>query len=127
MVDGYIQFLTKDIQSKQSILTAASQEQYESTRQLLQRQILQINGFDIWKIATASVDQGGFLQLSFKNGHKEKWNIVSHWNNILLPKPSTTPIVQAAREKEAKLQEQINKESYFGGSVIVEYAPSAVI
>lgn len=127
VVDGYIQFLTKDIQSKQSILTAASQEQYESTRQLLQRQILQINGFDIWKIATASVDQGGFLQLSFKNGHKEKWNIVSHWNNILLPKPSTTPIVQAAREKEAKLQEQINKESYFGGSVIVEYAPSAVI
>ncbi len=125
VVDGYIQFLAKNPQTEQPILSVPSQKKYDDTRQLLQRQILWIKGFDIWKITTASVDTSWVLQLTFKDGHRERWNIISHWNDVLLPKPSTTTIIQAARENELRLQEEMNRESYFGGSVVFEYMPAA--
>jgi hypothetical protein len=101
--------------------------QYQEIRGKIYTLIAQTPDFDIKKLQTVQLDKNGILHLNYKGNTSHTFNITESWNNILLPKPLPTAIVQATRDKQVKLQEQMNRESYLGGSVIVEYMPAAAI
>lgn len=112
VVDSYIQFLAKNPQTRQALLNPESQKQYDVIRKQLQKRIITLPGFDPWKIVSANTDNEGFLILNLKGGKVEKWNIVSNWNDISIPKPSTESIHKKTQQGIESLDKSMEHESY---------------
>lgn len=82
--------------------------------------ISQSKNFDKNNVHTAIITSG-ILIITNKDGKNVAFNLVDLWKDVFMESQKAV-IVKKVREEERKLQDIVAKESFYGGSVILEYS-----
>lgn len=78
------------------------------------------------EIEHATIDANGALRVISKN--KQTHTIFLHdiWDNALLS-PEKKKVIKETKEKEQKLQNDVAKEAFYGGNMVIEYLPGVAV
>lgn len=103
-------------------------EKFNSARKEILKKIILLAQKNGGNILEANIDTNGIFHIHFENGEKQTLNIIEEWKRLTISEQEQK-IQQSTREKEKKLQDEVAKEAFFGGSVVAEYisAPSLVV
>lgn len=77
-------------------------------------------------IASMQIFETGVLEVVFEDGSVETINIIAEWDERIFG-PERAAVYRETRQQEEKLQEKVAKESFFHGSVVVEYVAGSAV
>lgn len=109
------------------VLKPMEDAEYMRIRTLVFQYLSRQTTFRIDQITSLSISKNGILQVTNKDGTKAQFELVSLWNIMRLPPEKLDSVTRKIRSEEEALRESLNTEGYFGGSIIVTYAPTAAL
>ena len=101
--------------------------EYMRIRTLVFQYLSRQTTFRIDQINSLNVSKNGVLQVTNKDGTKTQFDLVSLWNTMRFPPEKLDTVTRKIRAEEEALRESLNTEAYFGGSLIVTYAPTVAL
>lgn len=117
IIDGYDDTFSVPIEKHSA--------EFRARRKALYHFIASRPGFSSKNLQSAIFNDGKLI-IGLRDGKKISINIVEEWNNSLISQKERDLLVQT-KEREQKLQEEVGKEAFFGGSVVFEYTKTAAI
>jgi hypothetical protein len=109
------------------VLRSMEDSEYMKIRTLVFQYLSRQSSFRIDQISSLNISKNGVLQITNKDGTKAQFDLVSLWNTMRLPPDKLDSVTRKIRAEEEALRESLNTEAYFGGSIIVTYAPTVVL
>lgn len=109
------------------VLKPMEATEYMRIRNLVFQHLSRQTTFRIDQITSLNVSKNGILEVTNKDGTKAQFDLVSLWNTMRLPSEKLDAVTRKIRAEEESLRESLNTEAYFGGSIIVTYAPTVAL
>lgn len=101
--------------------------EYIRIRTLVFQYLSRQKTFRIDQITSLNVSKNGILQITNKDSTQAQFDLISLWNTMRLPPDKLDAMTRKIRAEEESLRESLNTETYFGGSIIVTYAPTVAL
>jgi hypothetical protein len=109
------------------VLKPMEDTEYIRIRSLVFQNLLHQNTFRVNQIKSLNISKNGILQITNIDDTKAQFDLISLWNTMRLPTEKLDGVTKKIREEEEALKESLNTEAYFGGSMIVTYAPTIAL